>query len=99
MSVRVHPKSTPSHHHSDLSRSPLDCLHYTTYSVVCQEVFENFFRLRATATTVGLTFSNPRPRVLPLLTLTIITDSTQITIGKIHKIGKFYAPMFVRFVN
>ena len=36
---------------------------------------------------------------IPLLTLTIIADSTQITIGKIHKIRKFYAPMFVRFVN
>ena len=39
-------------------------LNCTTFRGVCQEVFENFFRLRATATTVGLTFSNPRPGVL-----------------------------------
>ena len=39
-------------------------LNCTTFRGVCQEVFENFFRLRATATSVGLTFSNPRPGVL-----------------------------------
>jgi hypothetical protein len=33
------------------------------------------------------------------LTLIIIADYPRITIGKIHKIGKSYASMFVRFVN
>ena len=53
-------------------------LHYTTRCGVCQEVFENFFRLLASTTTVGLTFSNPRPRVLPLLTLLSIALRTPL---------------------
>ena len=57
------------------------CFYYSTLLRVCQEVFENFFHLPASITTMGLTFSNPRPRVLPLLTSLlyhILTDLSSV---------------------
>ena len=65
--------------------SPLDIINYSTFDGVCQVFFSRFWKKFRLTGDWKLVPRAVACAVISLLTLSIIANSTQITIGKLHK--------------